>query len=928
MKIISIKVVFLFFLTYNLFAQELPPIIKFETEDYQAGNQNWMISQNNQEFMYVANHMGLLEYDGASWKLYDSPNETIIRSVKVVGSRVYTGCYMEFGYWEKTKDGRLVYTSLSDTIKDRVLDDEQIWNIINYRDWIIFQSLDQLFIYDVTNGSFTVHSPKGGLTKVFNIGASVYYQTMGRGIYEIVNGNDVLVSDNEVVKETKVVNLLKSDKGLVVHTQLSGLFYLKEGELVPFEVQIPPNNIYNSIQLSNGDYALGTVSDGVYIIEPSGKIKLHINQENGLTNNTVLSLFEDIDHNLWVGLDNGVNCINLGSKVESYEDDSGMLGTIYASVLHQDKLYLGTNQGLFYKPYDENIPFKLISNTKGQVWSLFVYNNQLFCGHDSGTFLVDDTTATRIFSESGTWKFETITEKPDILLQGNYAGISVLKNVNGTWQLRNWIEGFNYSTRYLEKLDNTLYVSHEYKGVFKVEVNDSITKALKVEMLEEPKKGKNISITKYQNQIWFASKEGVYSLASNEGRFKQNQTLSDIMLNDGYTSGKLIVDKQNRLWFFTKNHINYFTHSKFDNSLVHQAIPIPYTLANTMWGYENISFIEANKYLIGSVNGYYLIDPEEKPSDTYRVYLDGIQNYKLNDTVRFLNLQDVAKLNYKQNNVMFSYTIPQYLKYANAEYQYILEGFNTVWSEYSLETQATFKNLPPGDYVFKVRGKVGDRNTENVEVYQFTILKPWFATNTAIIIYLVILLIAGFVINMLYKNYYEKQRLKLIEENQREIEIHQLEASQQLMKTKTEMLEKDIESKNRELAASTLNLIKKNEVLASIKSDLKKLDSTQNVKSVISTINANINEEDTWNLFSEAFNNADKDFLKKIKDIHPSLTPNDLRLCAYLRLNLTSKEIAPLLNISVRSVEIKRYRLRKKMDLAHEQGLIEYILSI
>src|SRR5690606_19392049 len=127
-----------------------------------------------------------------------------------------------------------------------------------------------------------------------------------------------------------------------------------------------------------------------------------------------------------------------------------------------------------------------------------------------------------------------------------------------------------------------------------------------------------------------------------------------------------------------------------------------------------------------------------------------------------------------------------------------------------------------------------------------------------------------------------------------------------------------------------MNLIKKNELLSMIKDDLKKTGegSDKNIKSVITTINKNINEDDTWDMFKEAFNNADKDFLKKVKKAHQSLTPNDLRLCAYLRLNLSSKEIAPLLNISVRSVEIKRYRLRKKMDLPHELGLVEYILSI
>jgi AraC family chitin signaling transcriptional activator len=127
-----------------------------------------------------------------------------------------------------------------------------------------------------------------------------------------------------------------------------------------------------------------------------------------------------------------------------------------------------------------------------------------------------------------------------------------------------------------------------------------------------------------------------------------------------------------------------------------------------------------------------------------------------------------------------------------------------------------------------------------------------------------------------------------------------------------------------------MSLNSKNEQLASIKDDLKKTpdDGNRSIKSIISTINKNITEGDSWSVFKESFDNADKDFLKKMKVAHPSLTPNDLRLCAYLRLNLSSKEVAPLLNISVRSVEIKRYRLRKKMELSHEQGLVEYILAV
>ena len=155
-----------------------------------------------------------------------------------------------------------------------------------------------------------------------------------------------------------------------------------------------------------------------------------------------------------------------------------------------------------------------------------------------------------------------------------------------------------------------------------------------------------------------------------------------------------------------------------------------------------------------------------------------------------------------------------------------------------------------------------------------------------------------------------------------------LEAEQEIIKLKNERLEQDMANKNRELAVSTMSLIKKNEFLTTIKEQLKNAPETSKVKTVIKTIDKDISEEDNWKFFKKAFSNADKDFFKKIKSKHPDLTSNDLKLCAYLRLNLSSKEIAPLLNISVKSVEIKRYRLRKKMDLDRNTNLTEYILAL
>ncbi len=918
------------------FSQELPPIIKYSALIYEGGNQNWMISQDRNQHLYFANNEGLLEFNGSSWKLYPSPNETIIRSVKVIGDRVYTGCYMEFGFWKRQEDGRLKYTSLSATLKNRILNDEIFWNIISYDQWVVFQSLNRIFIFDSKKGNFTIVAAKKGITKSYKTNNAIYFQSLNDGLYEIESGKSRLVSNALILQKNRIVNIFSIDEGLLIQTEFNGFYKLENSILSKYSTavddELASTSIYSSIRLSDGSLVIGTVSKGIYILTKEGNLKYHITQILGLTNNTVLSLYEDIDKNLWVGSDNGINCLNLQSPIHSSTDDTGNLGTVYAAKLYQGKLYIGTNQGLFYKNDKSNEEFKLISGTKGQVWSLFEYDNTLFCGHDSGTIIIENTTAKNIFSMSGTWKFQTVPNQKSLLLQGNYFGISILMKVNNQWVFRNKIRGFDYSSRYFE-IDNSLgvYISHEKQGIFRLQLDSKLQKTNLIITYSSPKSGKNSGLVKFNNTIYYAYKEGVFKLNSKTKQFEKDKLLSSVFENDEYTSGKMIVDNSNKIWLFSKNRIHYFSMSKMSNQLKQNAIPIPASLTNAMPGYENVTQISNYDYLIGTTDGYYVLNISDLASKKYLVSISEITTNKLSEGSINRSIEIEGEFKYNENNISFSYTVPEFNKYIKAEYQYILEGFQDEWSEWNTKPTINFKNLAPGEYVFKVKARFANSSIENIPVYSFTILKPFYRTNLAIFIYLLLLFIISYYIHKAYGGYYHLQQEKLIEENNRLLEIKELEIEQQLMKLENEKLTLDVDMKNRELAATSMSLNSKNELLAFIKEDLKKTSESNNslsVKSVIRTINKNITEEDSWKVFKEAFDNADKDFLKKIKLAHPSLTPNDLRLCAYLRLNLSSKEIAPLLNISLRSVEIKRYRLRKKMDLHHAQGLVEYILSV
>jgi AraC family chitin signaling transcriptional activator len=929
-------IAFLLLFAFKLNAQELPPIVRYGSTVYGAGNQNWMITQDNNQFVYFANNEGLLEFNGSNWRLYPSPNETIIRSVKVVGDRIYTGCYMEFGFWKRNNKGVLQYNSLSEKLKGKLIEDEHFWNIINMDQWVLFQSFNRIYVYNSKEGTFQFIENHPYIFRCYKVNNSIYFHAIGEGLYEVVNGRSVLVTDDERLKNNRIVEIFKQKDGLLLQTERAGVFKLEDRTITPFffesESELKPNSIFSAKMLSDGGFALGTISNGIYILDKQGKIRYHITQNSGLSNNTILSINEDADNNLWLGLDNGIDCVNLQSPIKSYKDDSGFLGTVYASIKFKDRIYIGTNQGLFYKSALNNEGFHFVSGTKGQVWTLFEYDSQLFCGHDLGTFLVGDNEAHLIFKETGTWKFNTIPNHPNLLLQGNYKGLSVLEKQGNNWVFRNKMAGFDISSRYFEiDSKNQVYIGHEYKGIIKVKINDDFYSAKKFSILSSPHKGKHISLAKYNGTIFFAGREGVFKLNSKTGAFEKDTNLSEIFDNDEYISGKINVDKSNKMWFFTRNYIYYFTSGNFDKGLKKQKISIPFSITNPMIGYENITQISDSEYLVGKTDGYFIINLSDFKVRSHNIILTNVGVNKLSKPLIDLSITQLGELQHDENNLMFNYTVPQYNRFIDVEYQYMLEGQQSQWSEWSAKSNINFKNLEPGEYTFKVRAKIANSSPENTVEYKFVIKKPWYATNLAWLIYILLFIALAYYINKAYQDYYHKQKEKLIEENNLLLEIAALENEQQLMKLRNEQLSMDVDAKNRELAVSTMSLIKKNELLAIIKEDLKKSsdeNSGRNIKSVISTINRNITEDDSWNVFKEAFDNADKDFLKKIKTAHPSLTPSDLKLCAYLRLNLTSKEIAPMLNISIRSVEIKRYRLRKKLNLMHDDGLVNYILSI
>ncbi|HQO50390.1 MAG TPA: LuxR C-terminal-related transcriptional regulator, partial [Bacteroidales bacterium] len=231
---------------------------------------------------------------------------------------------------------------------------------------------------------------------------------------------------------------------------------------------------------------------------------------------------------------------------------------------------------------------------------------------------------------------------------------------------------------------------------------------------------------------------------------------------------------------------------------------------------------------------------------------------------------------------------------------------------------------------------------EKNSVFTFTIQPPFYRSLLAYVIY-VLLLIAVVIGNVIFiqrrvtltKLQEKEKHSKALREQELSFREQALMAEKEIINLRNESLQSQVIHKNKELANTTLHLIHKNKILNAIKSQLNTLaDSTLSqtkkgqIDGIINKINRELKNEKFQQAFDEYFDDVHQDFITRLKDRHPELTPRELRLCAYLKMNLSTKEIAPLMNISVRGVEIGRYRLRKKLELERDDNLIDYLLKL
>ena len=903
------------FFSFTLSAQELLPFVEnFTKTDYTGDNQVWNVVQGTDKAMYFANNHFLLRYNSVGWEKYALPNKTIIRSVFSDGDKIYCGSYKEFGFWQRNA-GKMHYTSLS---KNKQLflgssDNEEIWKIFKHNGTIYFQAFNELYRYDGKNVT-SIKFPTQ-VSYCYVVDNVIYAASVRNGVYRMEGNTFVFMASWPQLKETVVHGIEKCGTQVFIFTKNNGIYTGDTKAIAawnnPVNALLKNDVILTAKVVNNHTLAIGTALRGLYIIDIDTGDYKNINRKNALKNNAVLSIAADGEKNLWLGLDNGIAHIEINSPISLFTDNSGILGSVYALSQYKDGFLFATNHGLF--TYNNN-QLQPVPQSQGQVWDIYQNGQEYIIGHNDGTFIYNGSALVKANPVNGGWNFIK-SPYDNTYFQTNYSGIAVYNDINNTasWKVLNGI------TKPIKNIAQTrpgeLWAADNYRGLYRILYNSNFD-VKSVENISEKNKilpDFGVKIFPFKNEVLFYINNTWYTYNRLTDKLEKNSQfqeafsgIADIIPVD---ESNFIVVKNNQLYCITQ----------LANTFYWKLIPEKYYKGRLIL--ENMRAYKSGNVL------YINLD-------------DGFLAYNLK-TDKPLDLHLKAEAFYQGNlitdNSKISYNQPVEINVTSGYY-----GFSRPELFYRLNNETGYLPLKNGNVILNNLGS----GRQQIEVFHhnglkyvsllksdFTVSKPWYFSVYMIIAYL---LLIGCIFFLYYRwNHVRyRQKIRLNEEELRhrtQIMELEMEAENKLRQEQHErhMLEAEVQNKASEVAGKSLSIAKHSEMIESIQDVLDAESNTEQLKSkirkIIKTNSINKNE---WQSFEKNLLKSHEEFVARLTGKFPELTPKDIKLSIYLKMNLSSKEIAPLMNISYRGVELHRYRLRKKLLVTQEESLYKFMISI
>ncbi|MGM9791637.1 MAG: hypothetical protein ACI3Y4_04470 [Candidatus Cryptobacteroides sp.] len=908
-------------LTAALNAQEMTPVVHtWSKKDHNAANQIWSASCSPDGIMYFGNANGLLSFDSKEWVLHPFKGSGFIRSTLCDGGRIYVGAYEEFGYFEPDECCQLRYVSLSDRLDGFEMYNDEIWTILKLDNRILFHSFVNCFVYDCETQLVSA-LPLNSFTESVGVSASGELLCSAYGFAKMDIQTGELAPLPHPWKGRMVASLVPDTKTTIIVTENEGLFLMDGNGLTEWKTEIDIKQINRALLCSNGNIILGSRVSGCCAIDAQGRRLWTVDASNVLNSNTVLSICENREGDIFLAMDSGIAIIDNNTGIRYISSLDANVGSIYCSFYKSPYLYIGSNQGLYIGRINGSslVDVARVKDIKGPVMYLKEFDSQLFCGTNAETFCIEGRKAVPVSrgNAGGSCLAIGLINGEEVLIEGTYTKLCLYKKDNGRWKFSHRIDGFIQPVGSID-IDymGNIWAGHNTKGLYRLRLDSDLRTVRDVRFygsLSPKAQLSKIKVSKIKGRTVFVDPDTIYTYDD-----MTDSTIVYKYLNDRTSGIRNILDishyKQDKYWVLNEDDayiLDCSDHPQEDVRLSYNIFN-----SNTVDQYKSISSGPGGMSIISLNNSLAFV-----PDDFARSAEDWKPELKLvsvgiseNDGSQFkyLPLNGRLSWNYSSTLVKFRYSYPFFAENGSHNLEYRLKGRDEVWRE-CVGDEIDLSHLKEGHYSLEVR--VVNKSGQQLDLVNtgFRIKPPFVRSVPMKILYILLIIgtISLIIISVRRKILAQRQEL----ENRR--------------------LESELQSKSREIAMTTMSLLNKNKILQDIKEELSVQKNELGAaypdkyyRKMISAIDSQISSEDDWKLFQENFDRIHGNFFQILKSRYPSLTDSDLRFCSYFCMAMSSKEIASMMNISLKGVEAARYRIRKKLQLPSEISLTSFLMDL
>lgn len=901
----------------KFYSQEFfPEITNYSMDQYAFDKQNWDIDVNDDGVVFVANNAGLLIYNGQNWQKYFLPNKTVVRSVLCVNNKIYTGSYEEFGYWTKDYFGVYQYTSLVPKLgKVNQISDQEFWQIFNHKGNIFFLSYSSgVYVYNGTHINFIENS--FGTSDFFSDRGKLFFANTERGILEFDHGKLTPFDFKQANHEFNSVN------NVAVHDGKTFFYDLFKGGFL-FDMKLQtikalPNklnsylrkNILNKVTfISENKLVLGTIKKGIAIYDLSLNSFQVIQKSNGIQNNTILGL-KIHNSSLWIALDNGISKVDVSSPIHFYTENSGTLGTVYDIASIKNDYYLGSNTGVYLLSEDNNL--RLIEGLEDHVWDITAVEDELLIGHNKGSFVYKKGKQIRKVDETGVFCSVKVPNREKAYIQGTYYGIHYITKENGNWKSFK-IDGVSFLVdNIVFESQYVIWVSHPHQGLYRMELDKDYFK-----IVNSTYYGDYSEFLQYKTNIYEIDKAILFYNSNEWFQFyRDGDSIGRSLKLHSFKDNDLIAKGNEGNWFINRqdNQIRMISNNSSSESFDINSTVVKSRIVSK---YEKIINKNDSILLFNLIDGFALLNTNKLKKRSSKLVKLPVIDKIYSENQHFYSNGYELKIPFSDAQYLsFEVYSPQ--QYGN-NHSYKLSG--EIQQEALAEGgKFTLQNLNQGKYLLSVVStSLGNHLSTELK---FEVLPPWYLTVQLKILYS--LLFVGLIVGFygIHKKNLRKHQQKIHEKQFRIMK-------DKIAAYKRQNMEIELNNKTKKLVGFAESNVEKNEIIMVLSNELGRTQkgdvNKARIKSALQLTNDHLKVNREWNVFKRNFDELNSQFLKKLTQEFPSITSRDLRLCAYIKTGLKSKEIAPLLGISVRGVEHHRNRLRKKLKLASDKKLSTFL---